>query len=228
MKYYFLVVFLIIFGLFEAYAQNSGDTLSTNNKQAPVNKQNTLKLKNRESTNNWSINILFSNNGFGLGATLYKDINRNLSAFGSIFFSGAKDDREFEQIDIFGNTYTPNKINRLFMIPVNFGLQYRLFRESVTDELRPFINFGITPTTIIYTPYSDAFLSSFSDARARFTVGAFAGFGADYLTGRKSAVSLNIRYYYIYLFGSGVESLMAKEMNYFGGLYLVFSYNFMH
>lgn len=228
MKLSFLVVFVIIFGLQETFAQNPSDTLNANNKQAPINKQNTLNLKKRETTNNWSINVLFSDNGFGLGATLFKEISRNVSGFGSIFFSGAKDSREFEQIDIFGNTFTPNKINRLYMIPVNFGLQYRLFRESVTDELRPFVNFGITPTTIIYTPYSDPFFSSFSDARARFTVGAFAGFGGDYLTGRKSAVSLNMRYYYIYLFGRGVESLQSKEMNFFGGLYLMFSYNFMH
>jgi outer membrane protein W len=103
-----------------------------------------------------------------------------------------------------------------------------MFREDVSDELRPFINAGITPTTIAYTPYSESFFSSFKDLKARFTVGGFVGIGADYVTGKRSGLSLNIRYYYINLFGSGVESLQSKELNFFGGLYLVFSYNFMH
>ncbi len=180
-----------------------------------------------EPYNNWSINLLFSDNGFGLGATVFKSFSHNVSGFASIFFSGAKDDREFEVTDIFGNTYTPNKVNRMFMIPINLGLQIRLFREDVTDDLRPFVNFGVTPTAVIYTPYSESLFPSFSHARAKYTVGGFAGVGIDYLTSKKSSLSLNIRYYYVNLFGKGIESLESKEKTFFGGLYFVFSYNFM-
>jgi outer membrane protein W len=115
----------------------------------------------------------------------------------------------------------------MFLIPVNFGLQIRLFREDVTDELRPFVNFGVTPTAIIYTPYAESFFPSFGHARAKYTVGGFAGVGVDYLTGKKSSLSLNVRYYYVNLFGKGIESLQSKEKTFFGGLYFVFSYNFM-
>jgi hypothetical protein len=183
--------------------------------------------KNKETLNRWSLNLLFSDNGFALGATVYKQLSTNLSGFGSIFFSGAKDDREFESIDMFGNSYVPSKVNRLFMVPLNLGMLLRLFRDEVTDNLRPFVNFGATPTAIIYTPYNQSFFSSFKYARAKYTVGGFAGTGVDYLTGKKSSLSLNVRYYLIHLFGEGIESLESKEMKDFGGLYFVFSYNFM-
>jgi len=108
----------------------------------------------------------------------------------------------------------------MFMIPLNIGLQYRLFRDEVTDDLRPLVNFGISPTAIIYTPYHEAFLKSFSHARAKYTVGAFAGVGLDYLTSKKSSLSLNVRYYYTKLFGKGIESLENKEKTFFGGCIL--------
>ncbi len=181
----------------------------------------------KEYLNNWSINVVFSDNGFGAGATIFKPFSPDVSAFAGIFFSGAKDDREFEVVDIFGNTYTPYKVNRMFMIPLTIGMQFRLFREDVTDDLRPLVNFGVSPTAIIYTPYNESFLASFGRAKAKYTVGAFAGAGLDYLTSKKSSISLNVRYYYTQLFGKGIESLESKEKKFFGGLYFVFSYNFM-
>jgi hypothetical protein len=191
-------------------------------------KETLLSNPQKEYNNNWSINVLFSDNGFGAGAQLFRQFSRNVSGFAGIFFSGAKDDREFEVVDIFGNTYVPNKVNRMFMIPVNLGVQIRLFREDVTDDLRPHVNFGITPTAIIYTPYQESFFPSFGHARAKYTVGAFTSVGLDYLTSKKSSLSLDVRYYYTQLFGQGIESLQSKEKRFFGGLYLVFAYNFMH
>ena len=76
-----------------------------------------MKIK-KEPRNNWSINLSFSDNGFGLGATKYFALSKDVSLQTGIFFSGAKDDREFEQSDFFGNTITPFKVNRLFMLPV--------------------------------------------------------------------------------------------------------------
>jgi hypothetical protein len=180
-----------------------------------------------EPMNIWALNLLFSDNGFGVGATYYKNFTQNLSGIASIFFSSAKDDREFETSDIFGNSYTPYKVNRLYMIPVNLGIQIRLFKDDVSDNLRPYLNTGLTPTTIIYTPYNESLISSFGHAKARFAFGAFAGAGLDYLTSKKSSLSLNIRFYYISLFGNGIESLEGKEKTFYGGLYFVFSYNFM-
>lgn len=186
-----------------------------------------MKIK-KEPRNNWSINLSFSDNGFGLGATKYFALSKDVSLQTGIFFSGAKDDREFEQSDFFGNTVTPFKVNRLFMFPViNIGLQYRLFREDVTDNMRPFVNFGVSPAAIMYTPYNESFFSSFKYAKAKYTVGGYVGFGLDYINNRSSGLSFNLRYYYLRLFGEGIQSISTTEMKNFGGIYFVFSYNFL-
>lgn len=191
------------------------------------NTSDILKPEKKESINKWAINVVFSDNGFGAGASLYYPLSENVMGFSGLFFSGAKDDREFDSSDLFGNTYTPFKINRLFMIPLNLGVQFRLFRNEVTDNLRPLINFGITPTVIIYTPYDKSFFYSFKFAHAKYTVGAFAGAGVDYLTSKTSSINVNVRYYYLSLFGEGIQSIESKEKKFYGGIYFVFSYNFM-
>jgi outer membrane protein W len=188
-----------------------------------------LKLKSpQEPQKNWSINVSFSDNGFGFGASKFFNLNKDLSMSVGMLFSAAKDDREFDQTDIFGNSVTPYKINRLFMFPIlNIGMQYRMFREDVTDNMRPFINFGVSPSAIIYTPYDEPFFSSFKYARAKYTIGGYAGIGLDYVTGKKSALSFNVRYYYIRLFGEGIRSISTNEIKNFGGIFFIFSYSFM-
>jgi len=191
--------------------------------------QTEVKLKTKkEPVTNWSINLLFSDNGFGFGGAKHFQLSKDLSVFTGLFFSGAKDNREFEQTDFFGQTITPFKENRLFLVPViNIGLQFRLFREDVTDNMRPFFNFGASPTAIVYTPYNKSFFTSFKYAKSKFTVGAFAGIGVDYLTNKSSALSFNIRYYYISLFSEGIRSISLNEKKQFGGVYFVFGYNFL-
>lgn len=222
MKMKVLLILLAVSSLNLIYPQSSNIA----NMDSIPHSQNTLK-KRGEPINNWSLNLMFSDNGFGFGSTIYKQFSKDVSGFAGIFFSPAKDSREFEYTDIYGNTFTPDKVNRLFMISMNFGTQFRLFREDVTDNLRPHINFGITPTSIIYTPYAESFFTSFKYAQAKYTVGGFASIGLDYVTNRSSALNMDIRYYFIHLFGNGVESLQSKPLNNFGGLYLVFSYNFL-
>src|SRR4030095_5888536 len=184
-------------------------------------------VKDKEPLNNWSMNLMFSDNGFGIGGQKHFQLSKDLSAFTGIFFAGAKDGREFEQSDIFGNSITPFKENRLFMPVINLGLQYRMFRDEVSDNMRPFVNFGISPAAIVYTPYNKAFFESFKYARSKFTVGAFAGVGVDYLTNKTTSLSFNARYYYLGLFGEGIKSISLNEKTQFGGVYFVFSYNFM-
>jgi outer membrane protein W len=193
----------------------------------PTTQKPNLKEK-KEPVTNWSLNLTFSDNGFGFGATKFTQLGKDAAGFASIEFSGAKDDREFEQYDIYGNSFTPDKVNRLFMSVMSIGAQFRLFREDVTDNLRPHINIGMAPTMILYTPYNQSFLSSFKWAQAKYTVGAFAGIGLDYVTNKHTSLNMDIRYYYINLFGQGVYSISTNEKKYFGGVYFVFSYNFMH
>jgi len=114
------------------------------------------------------------------------------------------------------------------MFPVlNIGMQYRLFRDDVTSDMRPFINFGVSPAAIVYTPYNESFFSSFKYAKAKYTLGGYAGVGLDYMTSRTSGLSFNLRYYYLKLFGEGIQSISTAEIKNFGGIYFIFSYNFV-
>src|SRR5437868_2748442 len=104
-------------------------TVSTQDKPNDLKSGMTLKMPH-ESNNKLGLNLMFSDNGFGLGTTFYKQLSTNISGFAGISISSAKDGREFEQVDIFGNTNTPYKVNRLFMVPLNIGIQARLFRSD--------------------------------------------------------------------------------------------------
>ncbi|MEO8514775.1 MAG: hypothetical protein ABI543_14555 [Ignavibacteria bacterium] len=216
-----IILTAFLFSLTAIYAQQ-GDSLKSTTVKPKLKKKS-------EAENNWSLNLSFSDNGFGLGASKYFKISKDITFNAGILFSGAKDDREFDQTDIFGNSITPFKENRLFMFPIiNLGMQYRLFREDVSDNMRPFVNFGVTPAAIIYTPYNESFFPSFKYAKAKYTVGGYVGVGLDYVTNRKSGLSFNLRYYYLNLFGEGINSISTAEKTQFGGIYFLFSYNFLH
>lgn len=222
-KLIILTVFLI--GITSIFAQQADTPKGLTPKGLTLKpKQKTKK----EIQNNWSLNLSFSDNGFGFGAAKYFKLSKNISFNAGILFSSAKDDREFDQTDIFGNSVTPFKVNRLFMFPIlNLGMQIRLFREDVTDDMRPFVNFGVSPAAVIYTPYNESFFTSFKYAKAKYTVGGYAGIGLDYVTNRSSGLSFNLRYYYLNLFGEGIRSISTAEKTQFGGIYFVFSYNFL-
>ena len=56
-----LIVIALIIGLSSLYSQNQDSV-----------KKSGLKIKQkRETENNWSLNLSFSDNGFGFGATKY-------------------------------------------------------------------------------------------------------------------------------------------------------------
>lgn len=222
MKITILIPAFLLFLSSLSYSQENSKIKSLSTKP-----ESTPEKSLSETRSNWGLNVSFSDNGYGLGATLYKKLSENSDAFFNLSVSSAKDDREFETFDIFGNSFTPFKKNRLIMFPLNIGMQVRLFKEDVSDNLRPLVSFGIAPTAIVYTPYDKSFFPSFSYAKAKYTVGGFAGIGVDYITSKTSSLSLNVRYYHTQLFGEGIESIAGIEKKQFGGLYFLFSYNFM-
>lgn len=161
-------------------------------------------------SNSWGVDIMFGDGGFGLGSFFRKSLSRNLTGFIDFAISESKDEREVEYVDYFGNTYTIGKENRVFMIPINMGVQYRLFAESVTDNLRPYISLGTGPSIIITTPYKHEFFKSFSYAESKIAFGGYIGFGANFGLSKSNLIGLNFRYYIIHLFDEGVENMTGK------------------
>lgn len=179
-------------------------------------------------TNAWGMDIMFGEGGFGLGAFYRRKIATDLTFFTDFSISEGKDEKEVEYIDYWGRTYVPGKKNRIFLLPANFGLQYRLFSEDIFDNLRPYLNFAVGPSMVVTTPYEREFFNAFGKARAHFTAGGYVGFGANFGLDKVSLVGINIRYYVIHFFNDGIEGLEGRNIKNLGGFYLTINLGLMY
>ena len=178
--------------------------------------------------NTWGVDIMFGEGGFGLGTFYRRSLATDLTGFIDFSISETKDEREVQYIDYFGNTFTPDKVNRSFQLPINFGLQYRLFSESLTENLRPYLTFGVGPTLIITTPYNKEFFNAFGYAQTKYAIGGYIGFGANMGMSKSNLVGLNVRYYYTYVFGEGIENLTNNFRKKFGQFALTLTVGIMY
>jgi hypothetical protein len=189
-----------------------------------------------------ALDILASNDGFGLGTFYRREINPDLFWSISFSISESKDGREVERVDPYtGATYTPGKLNRFMVLPLFGGLQRRMFREDITDTFRPFLNAGVGPVMIYEMPYSKVvpleggqfnveqvdFFAALSQGTAHFTFGGFIGFGANFGTDQSTVFGINFRYYFIPLAGEGLPSLfnpytgeISSSKSDFGGFFI--------
>lgn len=179
--------------------------------------------------NSWGVDLMFGEGGFGLGTFYRRTFSLNLSGFIDLSISETKDEREMEYYDPwYGITYSPNKANRAFLLPVTFGIQYRLFDEALTENLRPYLTAGVGPTFVVSTPYEEEFFSSFKYAKLHTGFGGYIGFGANMGTSKSNLVGLNVRYYYTHLFGDGVENMIGTLRKEFGQFSLSLNVGIMY
>jgi hypothetical protein len=163
--------------------------------------------------NAFGMDLVFSEGGFGLGTFYRRTVTDKITLFTDFSISEAKDPQEISYIDYYGQTQTPNKVNRAFLMPLNFGIQYRLFENIIFDNLRPYVNFGVGPSLVLTTPYALEFFNAFGKAHARYTVGGYVGIGANFGLDKSSLVGLNLRYYLIHFFNEGIEILDVNATN---------------
>jgi hypothetical protein len=176
--------------------------------------------------NIWSLDILLSNDGFGLGTIYRRSVTPDLSWFASFSISESKDEREVEYYDpYYGISVSPGKLNRFLVLPLMGGVQYRLFREDIVDTFRPYINAGAGPTMVYMMPYVQLiqqtdgnvtseqveFFKSLGKGQPHYTFGGFVGFGANFGTERTNIFGVNFRYYFTYLLSGGLPSLYNER-----------------
>ena len=143
--------------------------------------------------------------------------------------SETKDDRELDYYDPYtGISYTPFKVNRAFLMPVNFGIQYRLFSDVITDSFRPYLSAGVGPHFIVTTPYEEEFFTSFKWAKMHYAVGGYVGFGANIGESTSNLIGLNVRYYYTTLLGDGIENIRDSIRKNFGQLFISLNIGLMY
>lgn len=178
--------------------------------------------------NIWGVDIMFGEGGFGLGTFYRKSFSLNVTGFIDFSISESKDEREIEYIDYYGNPFVYNKQNRVFLIPLNFGIQYRIFTDVLTDNFRPYLTMGVGPTFVITTPYEKEFFNALGYAKAHYAAGGYIGLGANIGSSRSNLVGLNVRYYYSHLFNGGVENLIGHFQKDLGGIYISLNLGIMY
>ncbi len=172
----------------------------------------------------WGVDILLSGNGFGLGGFYRREFTKELYGTVTFAISDSKDDNEVEYVDWYGQTFSPGKIKRFLLMPLLFGVQYRIFSEDIIDNFRPYINAGFGPTMVFASPYNKEFFNSLSYGQPHYTAGGYIGLGAFFGNDKGSLSGVNIRYYFV-PFASGIESIqnangsISKKKD-FGGFFI--------
>jgi len=179
-------------------------------------------------SNALGFDLLIGESGFGFGGFYRRQLSTKFTVFGDVSISEAKDEREIEYIDIYGQSFTIGKQNRVFQIPITLGAQFRLFENELTDNLRPYINAGVGPTIALTTPYAEEFFKAFSYSQTHYAVGGYAGFGANFGLDQKSLIGINVRYYYTQFLDEGVEILKDRYKDHLSGFFITLNFGFMY
>jgi hypothetical protein len=209
------ILFLIMLSFSTVYAQKIGELAEE-------------KPPEEFPPNSWGMDILIGEGGFGLGAFYRHSFTDKVTGFVDFSISESKDDREFEYIDMFGQPFVIGKKNRVFFLPLNAGIQYRLFAKELTANLRPYINAGIGPNFIISTPYSEEFFNAFGYASMKYAIGGYIGIGANFGLSKSNLVGLNVRYYYAKILGDGVENMANSFRSTISSMYVTLNIGIMY
>jgi hypothetical protein len=192
----------------------------------------------RPETDAFGIDLDLSNNGFGLGFFYRHEYNDELSGMLNFTISDVKDNAEVEQYDYWsGSTVVPGKLNRLMLMPLFASVQYRLFKDDIADNFRPYITGGLGPAMIVVAPYATYtddgyggiqqnqidFFTSLKYAQLRYTFGGFVGAGLYFGSQQGTMTGISLRYLYI-PYSPGIEVMQGGFMNSFGGLFLTITF----
>lgn len=167
------------------------------------------------------IELFFSNSGFAVGGFYQYNLDEITKLGTRFFISGARNTDEIEFYDFFtGNTFIPNKVNRLYLMPLTVNITRYLFTDILHRSLKPYVSAGVGPAFILSTPYNREFFNAFNYAKWYTRFGGNIGFGAVIGLESSSYLGVNVDYYYIPFGSKGLESIRDKPIKTFGGLFL--------
>ncbi|ARA93950.1 hypothetical protein AWN76_012830 [Rhodothermaceae bacterium RA] len=165
--------------------------------------------------------VLLTNSGFGLGGYYHRALSRVTSFSLELSLAAGKDEREVVFFDFFGRRSIPRKANFFLMMPIQIGLQRRLFQESIQDNFRPYLQIITGPTLGWEYPYfDDANGNGLRDAEERtydsigalprgtfrLGYGGMIALGAHFGLSRRMTQGIRLGYAFSYVF-DGVQLL---------------------
>lgn len=190
----------------------------------------TTSISSFRSQSSIGLDIMFSGSGYGFGMFFQKSISRDFVAVVNTFFTGVRNTSELEVFDGYtGQWVVPGKSNRLSMVPLMFGVNYKLFQSTLGENFRPFLSGGFGPVFIFQNPYVTRegqvidYFSSWKDAQSHIKYGGYIGIGATISVAQKSNFQVNLRYYTIPYGQDGLESIQGNPITNFGGPFVTVS-----
>lgn len=176
-----------------------------------------------ERHNALGLDLMIGNSGFGAGVFYRQAITGTLSWTLSWSVSEAKAANEVDYVDPFtGQKFVPGKINQLFVFPLMAGLQYRLFKDQLTNSFRPYVFAGAGPNAVLASPYDQPLSWSLSNSHAYYGVGAYFGAGAYFGLDPGTLMGVSIRYYILPM-SHGIESMQNEPMANFNSFFIAFN-----
>jgi hypothetical protein len=173
--------------------------------------------------NSWGFDLMLGMDGFGIGSFYGYTFGDELTLFSNLSFSEVRDARQLDYYDYWTGMYSPNKVNYVYRIPLFFGLQYRLFKDDIVDNFRPFLNGGMGPVMLYITPADRDFFSGIFKGHTRYAYGGFIGFGAQFGFDRSYVLGVNIKYYLIPL-PTGIQSVTEGTLGNANGFFITIDF----
>ena len=207
--------------------------------------RNTPPVKKNVYGSGLGLNIALTNSGFGFGGYLARSVSSTTSILADLMITTIKDEREQRFFNFFGESIIPNKENFLHVLPLQIGIQKRLFKESIEDNFRPYAHVAGGPTIGWVSPYYDDIngngqrdlnedtrdvISAFPKGHAEYGFGGTFAIGANF--GVSKRVSQGIRFgYAFHWFPDGVQLLESAESSpeeFFGTPTLTLTFGRIH
>ena len=152
--------------------------------------------------------LALSEYGLGAGGALRGRLADDWSATAELSIGAGRDEREQSFGDgLFGERVTRLKRNNVLLVPLQVGVERRLFRATVEDNFRPFVALAVGPTLAYQWPYFEDLdgdgrrdddeelttgLSGLGDGQARVGIGGAVTVGVAF--GRSARALPSIRF----------------------------------
>jgi len=226
MKKTLLTIFILVVSVLTLKAQETGEPLPGYNPDSVFIFKSPRPLVSVSPSeivfdNAAGFNMLLSGSGFGFGLFYYLRLSENWNGFISAYFSGARASDEFSYYDPYtGEEIVPGKVNRLYVIPLMFGVQYYMFKSELDDTFQPYLSGGLGPSFVLANSFQREFFNAIGYTQFNTRFGTFIGAGADVMAKYNTVMGVDIRYYYIPFGGDGLESVQNLPIYNFGGIFL--------
>lgn len=159
----------------------------------------------------WGADLMIGTDGFGLGFFYGYTFDDVLTTFVDLSLSEAKDNNQRDYYDPFYGQISPNKTHYIFRIPLFFGVQYRLFKDDIVENFRPYVSAGAGPVLLVVSPVQgDVFSSLWHGGTSKYTYGSFLGAGARFGFDRTTLFGLDVRYMMVPV-PSGISSVVMPD-----------------